>query len=748
MFAAFKMGLYFKVFITLVLLLRFASHSSQRAYPSTSIGREDHFFAVSSAPVSPALRIVVITQGGYSDNLKSLLQSLSEADYDRDAVALDVWMFASSTCNYVPLPLYPLAMAIFGPPRFDHAIPGVVHSVNWPHGEKTLVAVRSEPDWTRAWESSRGTMNETLLFLDAALARSVSPSFYIWLKRARVAINRGMMADAGVLSLDAVNIPDGVPVRDRAVLLEQFFPATAAFSPTQDTWITFLKWHALQTRSWVARPKLGKDLALGGYNFIESLRVHPVRAWFAQFLALYNERVLHPVLAENQTLLLRSAGTTGPRVAGTGGRGEVRIDAQSELEASRFDGTLKDMVVPERPVLIKSTGIVTTADMTFGNPIAKIPAKTRHATIEDLVDKDAAAKYRDVLRRIGEFARSRGTQSISLTLTTQAFVETTLSWLCNVVLLDIAPPAIVIVASDDKVADSLDAFLTEHPRLKQGSLVISMQGAVRAMSHAQSPDAALDHGSSAYWMLRLQRTSLLRDLLGHGVSILLFETDQIWLSDPTPFIQHELQQRSSSDSLAEDYRLPDMVITRNTRKEVAGNFLYMRPTVSTRQLLSTVIDRFYASYQVMFDGSTTKRGELLHIANDQSLLTTLILEHDWVYSKNFPGVKYTVLNEQLFVDGTWFRDFEDDDGNRATKRTNYQSESSLYPVVLNNNFLDGVDARIRRAQRFGFWFLKASEDGSAPQCDEVAVKKAAHSGSSKEHLEEQVVEIGKPPVNV
>lgn len=744
-FTAFKMGLYFKVLITAILILRFASHSSQRASPLDSTTPEDHFNRLAAAPVSPSLRITIVTQSGYADNVANLLKSLSKADYDRDVVALDVWMFFSSTCDYLPLPVYPLAMAVFGPPRFDHSIPPVVHDFEWSHGEKTLIAERSEPDWSKLWESNRGTANESLLFLDATLATAVSPAFYVWMKKAQLATERGMIANAGVLSLDAVSIPDGVPVSDRAVLLEQFFPSTAAFSPTQDVWTAFAKWHSLRRRRWFATPSLPKELALGGYDRIDALRIDPARAWFAQFLAAYRERVVYPVLPSNQTLVLRRRGTTGESLSGTGDDGIVQIHSTSELEASLFNASLKDEVLPERPVLVKPNGDVGTLDAPFGFSKGKVPGKTRGAHIEDLLDKHAAAKYKDALRRIADFARSRGSKSISLTLTTGAFMDTTLSWLCNVIFLDIAPPAIVIVASDDKVADALIAFIKQHKRLEQGSLVISLQGALKAVAYASSPDAPLQFGFSEYWMLVLQRTFMIRDLLEHGLSILLFETDQVWLSDPMPYIRHELQNPTPSKkgSGYENTRISDMVITLNTRHEVCGNFFFVRPSIGTRNVFTAVVDRFFVSYQVSLNSRPAKEKKFHYIANDQSLLTNLVLEHDRIFSHKFPGVKYSVLNEELFVDGTWFLDFEDEGGRKVSKRKHYTSESSLYPVILNNDFLTGIEERMKRAQRFGFWFLKKSATDLSPMCDEETIKKAGSSGSIKELREAPVVEIGQ-----
>lgn len=649
-------------------------------------------------------------------------------------------MFASSTCDYFPLPVYPLAMAVFGPPRFDHSIPRVVNHIDWPHGEKNMVALRAEPDWSGLWQPSRGTANESLLFIDATSANAVSPGFYLWLKRARSATQRGMIADAGVFSLDSVTIPDGVPSSDRAVLLERFFPATSAFSPSKDVWATFVKWHADRTKTWFARPSLRKDGAVGGYDVIKSLRVDPVRAWFAQFMSLYQERVVHPMLPENGTLVLRALRTTGARAPGTGRNGPVHIHRLSEVETRLFEGDLKDLSVPERPVLVKENGSVATADSAFGISMGGIPGETKRARIEDLVDASATKVYRDVLRRVAEFARSRGSESVSITLTTGSFVDTTLSWLCNVVTLDIVPPAMVIATSDDKVAETLRKFIGQHPRLEQGSLVISMQGAIKAVAYAASPDAALEYGTSEYWMLMLQRTFLLRDLLLHGISVLHFETDQIWLSDPMPYIWHELKNpsRDIGDNLG-----ADMVITLNTEEDVAGNFFYLRPTIGTRNLMSTVVDRFYVSYETSLKLQQEKKEAFHYIANDQTLLTTLVLQHDWVFKNSFPEVKYTVLNRELFVDGKWFLDFEDLEGNKVGSRKYYTSESSLYPVVLNNNFVMGIDEKVKRAQRFGFWFLKRSANDLAAVCDEEGARKAGRSGSSKEEREEAVVEIGK-----
>ena len=744
MFAAFKMGLYFKLFITVMLILRFASHSSQRQYPVSAVSRELHFNNISSSVSSPSMRIILLTQSGYSYSLSKLLKSLNKADYQRDSIALDVWMFASSTCDYLPLPVYPLAMAIFGPPRFDHSIPTVVNSISWNHGQKTLIAVRSEPDLSTVWQSNRGTTNETLLFIDATLTQQLSPSFYIWLKKARLAMQRGMIANTAVISLDSLSIPDGVPASDNAVLIEQFFPATAAFSPTQDAWLTFLKWYSLRSRSLVAHPILDRDLPVGGYNLIESMRVPPIRAWFSQFLASYRERVLHPILPENQSLVLRMSGTTQARVAGTGAKAPVHLDPLSEVTDKLYGGSSNDMSIPERPVLIKANGIISAPRSTFGMNADKIAGKTRLAVIEDVVDEDMTGEYREALRRIAEFSRSRGSRMISMTMITKSYVETALSWLCNVALLDIAPASLVIITSDRNVSDSMSEFIKRYPRLDQGSIVISMEHTIDEFTRSLSREQEMVYGSKALWMLMLHRSFLIRDLLTQGISVLHFETDQIWLSDPMPYIRHELDHSSSSDSgTIDDYRAPDVVLSVDSKNEVAGSFMYLRPTVGTRHLMCEVVDRFFNSYRASQESRRGRKRKYDFTSNDQSILSALLLRQDRAYAKLHPEVKMSVLDSQLFVDGMWFLDFEDSNGKRVGERTHYRSESSLYPVVLNNNFIDGVENKRMRAKRFGFWFLKKTNNYDN-MCDEEAVRKAGRSGSEKENRESAVVELGKP----
>eukprot|EP00173_Palmaria_palmata_P005068 Plantae.Rhodophyta-Palmaria_palmata.ctg8184.p1 GENE.Plantae.Rhodophyta-Palmaria_palmata.ctg8184~~Plantae.Rhodophyta-Palmaria_palmata.ctg8184.p1 ORF type:complete len:233 (-),score=29.15 Plantae.Rhodophyta-Palmaria_palmata.ctg8184:654-1352(-) len=204
----------------------------------------------------------------------------------------------------------------------------------------------------------------------------------------------------------------------------------------------------------------------------------------------------------------------------------------------------------------------------------------------------------------------------------------------------------------------------------------------------------------------LERTALLRDVLDAGVGVLHFETDQIWFGSPMEAIDSAVVD---GDELIGQAHVPDMVITINTRGEASGNFFLLRPTLATRHLWSVVTEEFFHSYRKSLKSKEAKRGQWHYIQNDQSLFTRYGLGQEEWYVDTFPVARYAVLNKQRFVDGTWYLDFEDNKGAKVTRRVHYTSPESLEPVVLNNNFMIGVDGKKKRAQRFSHWFWNGYE---------------------------------------
>lgn len=294
-------------------------------------------------------------------------------------------------------------------------------------------------------------------------------------------------------------------------------------------------------------------------------------------------------------------------------------------------------------------------------------------------DSDAVSS--DSLRRIVELGRVQG-GSILLTVVNEPFLETARSWLCNVETAGFRPPGIVWIATDDTAYNAL--------RDIRGSVAVRMQHFRGATSRTGT-----SYGTPGYWLLMLERTMLIRDVLDAGVGVFAFETDQVWLRDPVPFVRRVVR---SGDEV-------DVVGTLDTRHEIGGNFLFLNPTLATRRLWREVSRRFSKEYRVQGMAHHTARWRR-YMENDQSTLTKLIF-FDAEFKAHNPVV-FRALDTDLFVDGRWY--------DKSHKY--YTSLKSQSPIMVNNNFMIGIGNKKNRAIENGHWFVK---DG---KCDAQRVKQA------------------------
>ncbi len=284
------------------------------------------------------------------------------------------------------------------------------------------------------------------------------------------------------------------------------------------------------------------------------------------------------------------------------------------------------------------------------------------------------------LNEIVRMARQRG-GSVALTIVTEAFIETAHSWICNVDVGGFRPPATVWIAPDQASYEAL--------RKVNGSHAIHMRsfkgGRKETGTHFNTP---------GYWLLMLERTRLIRDLLERGVGVFAFETDQIWLRNPIPAVTRLME---SGDGV-------DLVGTLDTRNQIAGNFLYMAPTLASRRLWLEVAKRFSQAYHSagMHLRHTAKFQR--YIENDQSILTKLVFYATEFKQRN--SVVFRALDTDRFVDGRWY------DGNR------FYGRSASSPTMINNNFLVGIEKKVARAKKFGHWFWNEGK------CDAAKVRRA------------------------
>ena len=245
-------------------------------------------------------------------------------------------------------------------------------------------------------------------------------------------------------------------------------------------------------------------------------------------------------------------------------------------------------------------------------------------------------------------------------------------------------------------------------------------------------------GAPGYWQLMLERTLLLSQLLDRGVGVLLFETDQVWMGNPMPDVLRLVSGGCSADAVRHPptagdggagpasalpigvpVRRADLVGTTNTRNEIMGNFLFLRPTLATRRLWSEVSIQFAAVYK-RHKLARRRSSRALDIDNDQSLLTDLATrsrkQRRW--TSTHPAARVCVLPRNKYVDGRWY-DAYSASGKSHAFRIHYRGSAAAAPVVINNNFIVGIPAKMSRAKRYGHWFVS-----SAGVCDAQAVHRA------------------------
>lgn len=315
-------------------------------------------------------------------------------------------------------------------------------------------------------------------------------------------------------------------------------------------------------------------------------------------------------------------------------------------------------------------------------PIGELMRVSFDGSVAQAHSADDGGATKEELNEIVRSAR-RGSGSVAITIVNEAFLETAKSWICNVDQAGFRPPAVVWIATDQAAYDAL--------RKVNGSHAIHMHsfkgGTEESGTHFNTP---------GYWLLMLERTRLIRDLLDRGVGVFAFETDQIWLRDPVPAVRRLVE---SGDGV-------DLVGTLDTRNQIGGNFLYFAPTLATRRLWREVAKRFSEAYHSagMHKRHTAKFER--YIENDQSILTRLVF-YDPAFRERNPIV-FRALDTDRFVDGRWY------DG------TQFYGASAQSPTMINNNFLVGIDPKIERARRFGHWFW----DAANKRCDARAVRTA------------------------
>lgn len=596
-----------------------------------------------------------------SQTFSDLVASLSNADYDGHAVNLRILLLPSDDDEATT----PSSTALSVSPSVPDSTYTAAKAISWPHGRVTVANASSTGPLEAlsiAWGPSRGVADAVAL-IDAQRAKPLSSQWfrYVTSARMRYAHRADIIAfcveavrprgeDAPLLSSKSATAnrttgadddsSDPDMDMDSDVFLWQGVDDGGVLIPASvDKWRAFLRWLQQQRPDWFMWPAvIGlRDKRDERWDHFRSTVRATWPLWLSRFSALYDLYTLYPRHAHPEPLSL-------PHVTST-----TTTTSKSDKQHTE---------------LLRNARIVR---------LALDASIVRHGADSRIADGS--------VHSIVSLGRRHG-GVVSLTVINRAFLDTARSWICNVDVAGFRPPGIVWITTDDEAYEGL-----RHVPDSVAVRMAEMRGAKRGTRF----------GSPGYWLLMLERTTLIRDILDHGVAVFAFETDQIWLRDPVPYVARALH--GGGDDV-------DIVGTIDSSHDIAGNFLFLNPTLATRRLWAEVVHRFEHAYNAEHMDTQPATARII-IENDQTLLTKLTL-FDELFRARAPTV-FRALDPELFVSGRWY-----DGGKRF-----YTSRKSRSPIIINNNFIEGIARKTLRLKRHAHWFLGL--DGS---CKAARVRRA------------------------
>lgn len=290
----------------------------------------------------------------------------------------------------------------------------------------------------------------------------------------------------------------------------------------------------------------------------------------------------------------------------------------------------------------------------------------KHSQREDFVFQPA--KFSDLLRDgrndtnhvlTAAMRISKGGQkALLVTLVNDAFLPFTFSWLCNTQGMGIHNQ-VLFITGDSESAMKINQKWPEVTAIQ----IDGVHSGNQEYSHV------------GYVELMVRRSEILLEILEKNIPIFLFEVDCIWITNPLNNIQ--------------SYSNVDVVVNAVSSRSnvIAGGFLYLHPTDASKKMwraLTKQLVQLGMKIKNSADEKLVSEGD-----NDQQYLSKL------VFSK-YGGLRYKILSTDDYADGKWYS-FSKEERNRLKM-----------PLILNNNWISGNLAKIKRAKAWGHWFLTES----------------------------------------
>ena len=228
-----------------------------------------------------------------------------------------------------------------------------------------------------------------------------------------------------------------------------------------------------------------------------------------------------------------------------------------------------------------------------------------------------------------------------------AFLPMTRSWLCH---------------TDTQVIEQT-LFVTSTLLVSEG---LNSSGArhVYSLGHFEQQTGSA-YGQKIYYETVFKRAHFILELLRDGITLWIIESDSVWFGDPSPVLRNF---RGQDVIAGQDGDLNDRI--------PEGGFLFLNSTSHTIVLWESLVN-----WQSKILGNS-REAEIGDLGNEMLQLPHLLKSSNCTWSF-FPV--------DSFVSGKWY----------SSSAMRKQST----PLVIQNNWIVGLESKVKRAQSWGHWYL-------------------------------------------
>ncbi|XP_077870112.1 uncharacterized protein LOC144363051 [Saccoglossus kowalevskii] len=228
----------------------------------------------------------------------------------------------------------------------------------------------------------------------------------------------------------------------------------------------------------------------------------------------------------------------------------------------------------------------------------------------------------------------------------------TKSWICNLEKFDDVMQRVVFIATDQTAYDEL----------------LKWRHSINVVLAQYGSEDALLFGRVSYFKYCLFRAQQIDALLNHNISVLMTESDAVWLSYPL----HAFEPKDEA---------VDMIVNSQNYNGGTGFctcLLFLNATTNTRRVWSTLTNRLDQKLSQF-----TEEAAIGSKGSAQEMFYRIAMNDD--------EITISFLPNKQFVTGQWY--------------SSVDIRNETDPIILQNNFISGNTNKIKRAIKWGHWFL-------------------------------------------